>query len=126
MATNGPLDENRVIFLRGVLAALASSGQLVHYDEIRRLCRLNQEQVGEYLDSARSSLLAAGQPDFCAIVVNDGGWPGDGWAKDGEGTNPREWARELREVHRFWKDRRAMDNGPFSNAHTQLPVVPGL
>lgn len=114
MATDGPLDENRVIFLRGVQAALASSGLVVHYDEIRRLCRLNQEQVGEYLDAARSSLLAAGQPDFCAIVVNDGGWPGDGWAK------------ELREVHRFWKDRRAMDNRPFSDAHTNLPVIPGL
>jgi len=126
MATKGTLDEKRIVFLRGVLAALASSGQVVHYDEIRRLCRLNQEQVGEYLDAARSGLLDAEQPDFCAIVVNDRGWPGDGWAKDGKGTNPEEWAIELRRSHLYWQDRRAMDNGPFENKYKSLPTFPGL
>jgi hypothetical protein len=49
-------DENRVAFLRGVLAALASTGQVVHYKEIRRLCRFSQEQLGTYLGEARKPL----------------------------------------------------------------------
>lgn len=118
------LDQNRVAFLRGVLAAFASTGQVVHYNEIRRLCRFSQEQLGAYLAAARSELEA--QPDFCAIVVNDGGWPGDGWAKDAKGTDPTEWAKELRRVHRFWRDRRALDNAEFAQAHGGLPAVPGL
>ena len=73
------LDEGRVRFLRGVLAALASTGQVVTYDEIRRLCRLSQEQCGEYLGEARNRMLAASQPDFCAVVVNSSGSPGEGW-----------------------------------------------
>jgi hypothetical protein len=75
------IDEHRLAFLRGVLAALASTGQVVHYDEIRHLCRLNQEQLGTYLGAARQPLVDAGQPDFNAIVVKEEGWPGDGFAK---------------------------------------------
>ena len=126
MESTEPLDPNRVIFLRGVLAALASSGQVVHYNEIRRLCRFKQEQLGEYLDAARSGLAEAGQPDFCAIVVNDSGLPGEGWAGDGDGVDSRTWAEELRKVHRFWRDRRAMDNGDFVRPDRALPLFPGL
>lgn len=120
------LDQNRVTFLRGVLAAFASNGQVVHYNEIRRLCRLTQEQLGVYLDAARSQLVSEGQPDFCAIVVNEGGWPGDGWAKGDKGTDSTEWAKELRRVHRFWQNRRALDNAAFAAEHGQLPATPGL
>lgn len=114
------LDPNRVAFMQGVLAALSSSGQVIHYDELRRLCRLSREQCGEYLAEARRELVAAGQPDFCSVVVNDGGWPGDGWGPLAS------WPKHLREAHIFWRDRRRFDNGDFQAAHGELPAVPGL
>lgn len=71
------LDGERLWFLRGVAAALASSGQVVHYDEIPRLCRLSREQAGSYLGAARAGQRQE-EPDFCANVVNEGGWHGTG------------------------------------------------
>ncbi|MBI4525349.1 MAG: hypothetical protein HY695_16225 [Deltaproteobacteria bacterium] len=62
------IDGDKVMFLRGLLAAFASNGQLVNYDEIRHLCRLSDEQIGTYLDEARKGR-GEGEPDFCAIVV---------------------------------------------------------
>ena len=120
------LDENRVAFLRGLLAAFASNGQTVHYDEIRRLCRLSQEQLGAYLEEARRAMVDAGQPDFCSIVVRKAGWPGDAWATGPHGTDPREWARALRLGHEYWRDRRQLDNTEFRQKHGELPKVPGL
>lgn len=114
------IDPNRLTFMQGVLAALASTGQVIHYDELRRLCRLSREQVGEYLGEARRELIAAGQPDFCAVVVNDGGWPGDGWG------DLASWPKHLRDAHNFWRDRRTFDNGDFQERHGALPAVPGL
>ena len=114
------IDRNRLTFMQGVLAALASTGQVVHYHELRRLCRLNQEQLGEYLGEARRELLAAGQPDFCSVVVNDGGWPGTGWG------DLASWPAKLREAHNYWRDRRTLDNDDFKQRHGQPPVVPGL
>ncbi|GAB5537844.1 MAG: hypothetical protein Rubg2KO_40930 [Rubricoccaceae bacterium] len=119
------IDPNRLAFLQGVLAALASNGQTIHYNEIRRLCRLNQEQLGTYLGEARRRMLEAGQPDFCSVVVRDAGWPGDGWAAGPSGTDPREWAKALRLAHTYWRDRRRMDNPEFESAHGALPEVPG-
>lgn len=59
--------------------AFASNGQTVHYDEIRRLCRLSQEQLGAYLEEARRAMVDAGQPDFCSIVsVKQAGRATDG------------------------------------------------
>lgn len=98
----------------------ASTGQVIHYDELRRLCRLSREEVGEYLREARRELIAAGQPDFCAVVVNDGGWPGEGW---GDLTS---WPKHLRDAHNFWRDRRSLDNGAFQETHGALPALPGL
>src|SRR2546428_647687 len=46
------VDSEKVVFLRGLLVAFASNGQL-NYDEMRRLCRLNDEQMGSYLDATR-------------------------------------------------------------------------
>jgi hypothetical protein len=120
------IDENRLAFLRGVLAAIASSGQVVHYDEIRRLCRLSKQQLGAYLGEARKRMIAAGQPDFASIVVNDGGWPGDRWSQAAAGTDPRQWAKELRKTHRFWQDRRRLDNHEFKRVWKDLPEEPGL
>jgi len=120
------IDEHRVAFLRGVLAALASTGQVVHYDEIRRLCRLAQEQLGTYLGEARKLSVAAGQPDFCSVVVKDAGWPGDGFAHPAPQTDPVAWAKALRSAHEYWRDRRFMDNTEFGAKYGALPAVPGL
>lgn len=114
------IDPNRLAFLKGVLAALASSGQVVHYDEIRRLCRLNQELLGAYLGMAREHLVAEGQPDYCAIVVRSEGTPGEGWG----GLDA--WAKSLRDTHKFWRDRRFLDNQEFEDEHGSLPIEPGL
>ena len=119
------IDENRVIFLRGVLAAFASSRTVVTYDEIRRLCRLNKELVGEYLGLARRPLRDAEQPDFCSIVVNDSGIPGKEYFSDGE-LDAVAWAKMLHRSHDFWADRRSMDNSTFEGEWDDLPAVPGL
>ena len=112
------LDANRLAFMRGVLAAFASNGQVVHYDEVRRLCRLNQEQMGTYLGEARMPAIDAGDPDPCAIVVNNTGTPGALWG------NPAEWHEALRRAHQFWADRRRLDNADFQSRHTRLPSMP--
>jgi hypothetical protein len=114
------IDENRVAFLQGVLAAVASSGGVMHYSEVRRLCRFSQEQPSEYLGVARTPMISANQPDFCAVVVNDSGWPGDGWGK------PDVWPAELRRAHRYWQDRRRMDNTEFVAEYGDVPAIPGL
>jgi hypothetical protein len=120
MANSQDLDPNRIAFLQGVLAALAASGQVVHYDEIRRLCRFSQQQLGEYLGAARSPMTAANQPDFCTVVVGETGWPGAGWG------DPAAWAHALRRAHEYWRDRRSMDNADFRNKYGSEPEVPGL
>lgn len=120
------VDPYRLAFLRGVLAALASNGQVVHYEEVRRLCRLNKEQMGEYLGEARARLVEAGQPDFCAVVVREDGLPGAGWQQALDHVDPATWSRGLAAAHRFWRDRRLQDNGEITQNHGQLPVEPGL
>jgi len=113
------IDRDKVVFLRGLLAAFASNGQLLNYDEIRRLCRLNDEQVGAYLDEARNGR-REGEPDFCAIVVKAVGKPGAGWG------DAAAWAQEVQKAHRFWDDRRRLDNIQFQNRYGSLPAIPGL
>lgn len=114
------IDDRRLWFLRGVLAAFASNRQTVTYDEIRRLCRFNDEQLGTYLDHAREPLHEAGQPDYCAIVVKTSGVPGELWG------NASEAPREALQAHQFWQDRRALDNKEFEARHGSLPALPGL
>jgi hypothetical protein len=113
------VDPDKVLFLRGLLAAFASNGQLVNYDEVRRLCRLNDEQMGTYLNHARKGR-ADGEPDFCAIVVKTKGKPGDGWGEPGA------WAEEVQKSHRFWSDRKKLDNSQFEERYGSLPAIPGL
>lgn len=115
------IDPIKVSFLRGLLVAFSSNGQLVNYDEIRRLCRLNDEQVGAYLDEARKGLAQNdGEPDFCAIVVKTAGKPGRGWG------DAASWASEVQAAHRFWADRKRMDNAAFEDTYKRLPAIPGL
>lgn len=113
------IDSEKVIFLRGLLVAFACGGQLINYDEVRRLCRLNDEQMGTYLNAARKGR-AEGEPDFCAIVVKTSGTPGPGWG-DLDG-----WAREVQKVHRFWADRKRLDNKDFEEHYGSLPAIPGV
>jgi hypothetical protein len=113
------IDQQKVTFLRGLLAAFASNGQLLNYDEMRRLCRLNDEQMGTYLDEARTGR-AEGEPDFCSIVVKTAGKPGHGWGDAGV------WAQEVQKAHRFWGDRRRLDNTQFKERYGFLPAIPGL
>ena len=112
------VDSDKVVFLRGLLAAFASNSQLVNYDEVRRLCRLNDEQMGTYLNHARKGR-AESEPDFCAIVVKTKGKPGDGWG------DPATW-EEVQKSHRFWADRRKLDNSQFEERYGSLPAIPGL
>ena len=112
-------DSDKVQFLRGLLAAFASNGQLVTYDEIRRLCRLSDEQLGEYLGAARDGR-GPDEPDFCAVVVQTAGKPGRRWGE------PAAWAAEVQRAHRFWSDRRRLDNSEFEQAYGGLPTMPGL
>ena len=113
------VDREKTAFLRGLLAGFASSAQIVTYDEVRRLCRLSDEQLGSYLDDARKGR-ADGDPDFCAIVVKTGGMPGPGWGDLGK------WAKEAQRVHRYWGDRRRLDNPEFQKRYKRLPAIPGL
>lgn len=113
------IDGDKVVFLRGPLAAFASNGQLLNYDEMRRLCRLSDEQMGSYLDEARKGR-GEGEPDFCAIVVKTAGKPGPGWG------DAAAWAQEVQRAHRFWGDRRRLDNTQFQERYDSLPAIPGL
>ncbi|MCB9628190.1 MAG: hypothetical protein H6725_12515 [Sandaracinaceae bacterium] len=114
------IDPNRLAFMQGVLAGLASNGQVIHYSGLRRLCRLSQEQLGAYLGAARQDMVAAGQPDFCSLVVKDSGWPGKGWG------DLAEWPTRLREAHKFWRDRRRLDNTAFCDIYGKPPETPGI
>ena len=113
------IDAEKVAFLRGLLVAFASNGQLVNYDEVRRLCRLNDEQMGGYLGAARTGR-SDGEPDFCAFVVKTAGKPGDKW---GDVEN---WAAEVQKAYRFWADRKKLDNTAFQDKYGHLPAIPGL
>jgi hypothetical protein len=84
------------------------------------------EQVGSYLGEARRRTLAAGQPDFCAVVVGDDGTPGTGWFDPHTGASNTSWATEVQRVHAFWRDRKFLDNTAFESTHGDLPAEPGL
>ena len=111
-------ERDKVSFISGLLVAFASNAQVINYDEIRRLSRLHDEQLGTYLDAARKGL-DEGEPDFCAIVVKTAGKPGLGWG------DAEIWHKEVQRVHRFWADRRRLDNKDFEACHGKLPAIPG-
>lgn len=113
------MNQAKVELVKGLLIAFSSSGQIVDYDQIRRLARLHPTHVGKYLDAARKEL-RKDEPDFCAIVVNDEGVPGPGW-----GDTP-DAAREIVDSHDYWRDRRFMNNDAFEAKYGALPEIPGL
>ena len=94
-------------------------GATITYEELRRLTRLNLEQLGTYLGEARS-VLQSGEPDFCAVAIKNAGQPGTGFGH----LSATEWEAELQRVFHYWKDRRSNNNDPFVNIHGALPSVP--
>lgn len=113
------LKKDKVWFLRGLLAAFASNRQTVTYDEMRRLCRLNDELLIKYLDEAREGL-GQGEPDYCSIVVKTTAVTGAGWG------NPSDSPASALKTHQYWSDRRSLDNPAFQKKYSQLPTYPGL
>ena len=111
-------DPTRVVFVRGVLAAFASLGERPHYDHVRRLCGLTQQEVGAYLRAARA-VLTPSEPDLTAIVVRRIGRPGPGWGE------PQKWQETVAAVHAYWSDRRMLDNTAFERKHQGRPSIPG-
>jgi len=110
--------QEKVLYILGVLIATASKGDTITYDELRRLARLSDRQLGTYLGTTRG-LLKHGEPDLCAVVIKDVGTPGWGWG------NLAQWQAALASVHAYWQDRRQLDNGPFAAKHGDVPSVPG-
>jgi hypothetical protein len=108
----------KVSFIRGVLVFAASHGMFVYYDELRRLARMCDEQLGKTLGVVRTGL-APGEPDICAVVIKTSGKPGVSWG------NLNTWHAEVARCFAFYADRRALDNGPFQSKHGMLPTFPG-
>ena len=111
------IDPQRLWFLRGVLAALASSGQVVPRDEICRLCDLDEAQTAAALDAARAGQYED-EPDFRVIVVNDAGWSG------GASGLPEGWLARLRDAQGYWRDRRNMEDNAFRKEWGHTPTFP--
>lgn len=112
-------NDHRIWFLRGVLAALASTRQTITYDELRRLCRLSDEQLGAFLNEVRRPLEAR-EPDLCSIVVKSNGTNGGFWG------DPDDSPQEALHCHQFWQDRRGLDNDAFQRKWGRMPSIPGL
>jgi hypothetical protein len=86
----------------------------------RRLCRLNRELVGAYLDAARQGL-RADEPDFCALVVGPvTAEVGHNWGNVPDAFAQRDAA------FRYWRDRSTLDNQALIDQHGELPTFPGL
>jgi len=113
------VDSNKLWFIRGVLVATCANRQTITYDELRRLCRLNDEQLGTYLGKARK-ILSKDEPDYCSVVVKTTGVPGESWGNQEEGP-----AAAIK-AHQYWQDRRNLDNKEFEKAYGSLPTIPGL
>ena len=110
--------DQKIWFLRGILVALAVVGHELTYDQLRRIMRLSDRQVGPYLGSARAWLLPS-EPDVCASIVKSLGTPGAGWGQVAS------WAAELQRVRDYWQDRAKLDNEDFRAKYRALPSLPG-
>ena len=110
------IESERLWFLRGVMAALASSGQVADFAEIRRLCRFTAEQARAYLRAAGRGQYED-EPDFRDIVLDEGGCPR-------EGVDPRRWSARLHEAQRYWRDRRNLDDDGFRREWGDTPTFP--
>ena len=114
------VDSNKLWFIQGILVSTCANRQTITYDELRRLCRLNDKQLGTYLGEARD-ILSEDEPDYCSVVVKTTGVPGEGWGKQEKGP-----ARAIKAQQRFWQDRRNLDNKEFEKTYGSLPTIPGL
>ncbi len=114
----GLLVPGKVAFIRGVCIFAASHGIDIRYDELRRLARLSDEQLGAYLGASRQGL-APGEPDHCAMVVSTNGTPGLAWG------DLNTWARERARAISFYSARRGLDNAAFEQLWGFLPTFPG-
>jgi hypothetical protein len=111
------VSKNRVLFLRGILAGLASVKGTIEYNEVRRLCGLNKQQVGRYLKAARA-MGSKDEPDLSALVVGrTTAMPSREWG------DLKQWPRERRRVFKYWTDRRRLNKEPFRRAHGVMPAI---
>lgn len=112
------LAPSKVAFIRGVCIFAASHGIDIYYDELRRLARLSDEQLGAYLGASRQGL-APGEPDHCAMVVSAKGTPGLAWG------DLNTWTSERARAVAFYSARRGLDNAAFEERFGALPTFPG-
>jgi hypothetical protein len=113
------LEMERLWFLRGVLAAFASSGEVVQLGEICKLCRLRPEEASTYLEAARQGL-HEDEPDFCDVIAAETG----GGAGTPRGPSGK-WPARLRDAHQYWRDRRYLEDQEFEKEWSWLPTFPG-
>ena len=116
-------DDERVVFLRGVLVAFASNRQILPYDQARRFLGTSKQEIGSLLRSAAEPFIAAGQPDISAIVVNAAG------TRTADSTGPvsaEAAAEQVRRVHDYWEARRHLDNDDFKDGlgKGEVPAFP--
>jgi hypothetical protein len=112
------LDQNKVTFLQGVLAAHIANGLSLNYMTTSRYIGVPLEHVGSYLGAARAELLKNGAPDFCAAVIGANGKPGSGWG------DPSKWKAAWKKAHKYWSDRISMNKADFITAYGACPPVP--
>jgi hypothetical protein len=112
------IDLRKVAFVRGMLISLAATDHPMLYDQFRRLSRLNDEQMGRYLDLARRGR-GPGEPDFCSFIITTGGEVSWGWG------DPQLAEAERIRAHAYWRDRMTMDNADFRQRYDRLPSIPG-
>ena len=108
----------KVLYLRGILIDRACLGHTITYDEVRRIMRLCDAQIGTLLGLVRQGL-QPGEPDLCAGVIKSLGKPGWGWG------NSITWGVEVQALWAYWHDRTTMDNAAFEAKYHSLPTYPG-
>ncbi|MFT3923977.1 MAG: hypothetical protein QM778_15695 [Myxococcales bacterium] len=111
------VDSRRVSFLQGMLVAFASAGQIVDFEELRRLCGCPEAEFVTLLEAARAPVRRAQQPDYSAVVISSSGLPAG--FRDLE-----HWDEELVAAHRYWTDVRNLTAEELVAAHGSLPAVP--
>jgi hypothetical protein len=108
--------DGRVVFLRGLLAGLASGRRTIKYNDMRRLCGLNKQQVGAYLKAVRA-MGKKNEPDLSALVVSGNtGMPTRDWG------DLKQWPAEKKRVFAYWTDRRRLNKDSFVSKHAVLPA----
>jgi hypothetical protein len=109
----------KIWFLRGILVACAAVGHYLTYDQLRRLMRVSDQQLGQYLKEAKGKTVF-GEPDISSMIIKTLGRPGYGWG------DISVWASAFEEACQYWHDRMTMDNSNFTEKYRNLPSFPGL